>query len=156
MRADGAIAFWYKPDSSHSHLYPARKDAAGNPIVATVNGEAQYENCPNGINNVLRQFLDVCPKRMREVCKRCGLLFILANANAFLGTKIVMFTCSSRHCQNFSMRAEDTSKVADSAQIYVYGLVTCMNTLTRSSTEALVGNKLLRRPAQTSREDLEK
>lgn len=44
-----AIAFWYKPDSSHAHLYPVRKDANGQPVSVTINGEMQYELCPNGI-----------------------------------------------------------------------------------------------------------
>eukprot|EP00965_Chrysotila_dentata_P235983 6201075-Pleurochrysis_carterae.AAC.2 len=44
-----AVAFWYKPNSSHKHLYPAKKDAFGQPIKSTVNGEAVYTVCPYGI-----------------------------------------------------------------------------------------------------------
>eukprot|EP00965_Chrysotila_dentata_P122993 4065112-Pleurochrysis_carterae.AAC.1 len=44
-------AMWYKPYSSHPHLYPAAKDADGNPIEKsqTVNGEKEYAVCPHGI-----------------------------------------------------------------------------------------------------------
>eukprot|EP00965_Chrysotila_dentata_P191548 6174594-Pleurochrysis_carterae.AAC.1 len=41
-RADGAIAFWYKPNAAHKHLYPAQKDEHGQPIKSTVNGEESY------------------------------------------------------------------------------------------------------------------
>ena len=48
-RANGAVAFWYKPDSSHAHLYPALKDANNEPVECTLNGEKAYEVDPDGI-----------------------------------------------------------------------------------------------------------
>eukprot|EP00965_Chrysotila_dentata_P204806 6182559-Pleurochrysis_carterae.AAC.2 len=44
-----AVAFWYKPDSSHKHLYPTKKDEEGNPQKVTINGEEQYAVCEYGI-----------------------------------------------------------------------------------------------------------
>ena len=44
-----AVAFWYKPSSSHKHLYPALKDAAGKPIESIVDGEITYTPDPHGI-----------------------------------------------------------------------------------------------------------
>eukprot|EP00965_Chrysotila_dentata_P235348 6200700-Pleurochrysis_carterae.AAC.1 len=44
-----AIAFWYKADSSHKHLYPTAKDENGLSIECTVDGEARLEVCPAGI-----------------------------------------------------------------------------------------------------------
>ena len=43
------IAFWYKPDATHQHLYPSLKDAAGNPIKVTSDGDVQYAVDPAGI-----------------------------------------------------------------------------------------------------------
>ena len=48
-RDDGVVAFWYKPSSSHKHLYPALKDNDGNPIQSIVNGSICYTPDPMGI-----------------------------------------------------------------------------------------------------------
>ena len=44
-----AVAFWYKPDASHRHLYPTAKDENGAPIKVITDGEAEFKVCPNGI-----------------------------------------------------------------------------------------------------------
>ena len=44
-----AVAFWYKPDASHRHLYPTAKDEKGAPIKVITDGEAEFKVCPNGI-----------------------------------------------------------------------------------------------------------
>lgn len=41
--------FWYKPSSSHKHLYPVIKDAQGQPVECIVDGEVAYQIDPNGI-----------------------------------------------------------------------------------------------------------
>eukprot|EP00965_Chrysotila_dentata_P081165 2679222-Pleurochrysis_carterae.AAC.1 len=43
------VTFWYKPDSSHRHLYPALKNANDLPVSTTVNGEETHAVCPSGI-----------------------------------------------------------------------------------------------------------
>ena len=43
------VAFWYKPNSSHVHLYPTLKDANGEPVKATVDGEETYVVDPDGV-----------------------------------------------------------------------------------------------------------
>ena len=47
MRA--VVAFWYKPYSSHKHLYPTLKDASGKPVESIVDGEINYTPDPHGI-----------------------------------------------------------------------------------------------------------
>ena len=46
-----AAVFWYKPDSSHKHLYPARKNERGEPIecLDTRDGRPAFEVDPDGI-----------------------------------------------------------------------------------------------------------
>ena len=44
-----AAVFWYKPNSSHKHLYPALKNEAGEPTKELVDGEEQYAVDPAGI-----------------------------------------------------------------------------------------------------------
>ena len=43
------VAFWYKPDATHRHLYPSLKDEAGQPIKVTSDGEVEYAVDPQGI-----------------------------------------------------------------------------------------------------------
>eukprot|EP00965_Chrysotila_dentata_P224706 6194338-Pleurochrysis_carterae.AAC.1 len=38
-----------EPNSSHLHLYPAKKNEDGLPIKSIINGKEQYEVCPQGI-----------------------------------------------------------------------------------------------------------
>eukprot|EP00965_Chrysotila_dentata_P173571 5730149-Pleurochrysis_carterae.AAC.1 len=49
IREFSAIAFWWKPESSHMHFYPVVRDDDGKPKRCIVNGNVQYEVCPNGI-----------------------------------------------------------------------------------------------------------
>eukprot|EP00965_Chrysotila_dentata_P159903 5281816-Pleurochrysis_carterae.AAC.3 len=44
-----ALAFWYKPESSHLRLCPCKKDENGSVIESTVNGEKTTVACPHGI-----------------------------------------------------------------------------------------------------------
>lgn len=50
-RADGVVAMWYKPDSSHSHLYPTKKDpVTGMPLFSVgTDGEKSYTASDEGI-----------------------------------------------------------------------------------------------------------
>jgi hypothetical protein len=43
------VAFWYKPSSSHLHLYPTLKDNNGKPIESIVDGKVSYTPDPHGI-----------------------------------------------------------------------------------------------------------
>eukprot|EP00965_Chrysotila_dentata_P112633 3722189-Pleurochrysis_carterae.AAC.1 len=43
------VVFRYKPDSSHHHLYPAKKDDRGNPVQVILDGVKTYEVCDKGI-----------------------------------------------------------------------------------------------------------
>lgn len=43
------IAFWYKPDASHRHLYPSLKDENGDPVKVIKDGETEYAMDPVGI-----------------------------------------------------------------------------------------------------------
>ena len=43
------VAFWYKPSSSHKHLYPALKNASGKVVENIVDGEVCYTPDPYGI-----------------------------------------------------------------------------------------------------------
>eukprot|EP00965_Chrysotila_dentata_P248303 6208260-Pleurochrysis_carterae.AAC.1 len=60
-----AIAFWYKPDASHKHLYPSVKDDDGNPKTVTIDGEEQYAVCKYGIEvfNTRNIRSALCPQR---------------------------------------------------------------------------------------------
>ena len=44
-----AAVFWYKPNSSHKHMYPALKNAEGEPIQTTTDGKISYTLDPDGI-----------------------------------------------------------------------------------------------------------
>lgn len=48
---DGVVAMWSKPDSSHIHLYPTKKDPATGMPLYTVSPEGQklYTTCEEGI-----------------------------------------------------------------------------------------------------------
>ena len=53
-----AVAFWYKPDSSHKHLYPTLKDDNDAPVRATSDGEVDYVVDPHGIEVFTTMYAD--------------------------------------------------------------------------------------------------
>eukprot|EP00965_Chrysotila_dentata_P238718 6202682-Pleurochrysis_carterae.AAC.1 len=54
---DAAIAFWWKPEPSHKHLYPTVKDADIKPVQCIVNGKVEYKVCPYGIEVFETRFM---------------------------------------------------------------------------------------------------
>eukprot|EP00965_Chrysotila_dentata_P128731 4255672-Pleurochrysis_carterae.AAC.1 len=50
MLAIAVVVFWYKPQSSHPHLYPSnKKDEQGMPIKEIENGDTHIPTCPLGL-----------------------------------------------------------------------------------------------------------
>jgi hypothetical protein len=43
---DGAVAFWYKPNTAHATLYPLLRNAAGEPVTQTY-GDEKKSFTPN-------------------------------------------------------------------------------------------------------------
>eukprot|EP00965_Chrysotila_dentata_P223772 6193773-Pleurochrysis_carterae.AAC.1 len=87
-----AVAFWYKPDSSHKHLYPTQKDDEGKPKKDTIDDEEQYAVCEYGIE-ILRT-------------RRCATHFCLMKSGALpfsLGASFSVYNmCSEGSCCSLS------------------------------------------------------
>jgi len=47
--SDGAVVFWYKPNTAHSTLYPVKRNAANEPVTVTFQGQERYVTDPRGI-----------------------------------------------------------------------------------------------------------